>query len=50
MGEEHFFKSKQNLNHVMIDEISSQKNEPSWMNKIRHDALEIFFAKALHCA
>ena len=41
------FKSEKGLTHQVIDQISDIKNEPEWMRRFRHDALEIFLAKAM---
>ena len=41
------FKTPKGLNHGVIDQISDQKNEPDWMREFRHQALDIFLAKAL---
>ncbi|MEZ4865907.1 MAG: Fe-S cluster assembly protein SufB [Caldilineaceae bacterium] len=41
------FKAEKGLNHAVIDQISDHKNEPDWMRQFRHEALDIFLAKAL---
>ena len=41
------FKTERGLNHGVIDQISDKKGEPDWMRKFRHEALDIFLAKAL---
>jgi Fe-S cluster assembly protein SufB len=41
------FKAERGLNHGVIDQISDHKNEPDWMRKFRHDALNIFLAKPM---
>ena len=41
------FKSEKGLTHQVIDQISDIKNEPEWMRRFRHDALEIFLAKPM---
>ncbi len=41
------FKSEKGLTHQVVDQISEIKNEPEWMRRFRHDALEIFFAKPM---
>ncbi len=41
------FKSKRGLNHGVIDQISDHKNEPDWMRKFRHEALDIFYSKPM---
>ena len=42
-----FFQAKKGLNHAVIDMMCDQKNEPDWMRQFRHEALDIFLAKAL---
>ena len=41
------FQTERGLNHGVIDAISDHKNEPDWMRKFRHDALDIFFSKPM---
>ena len=41
------FKSNKGLTHQVVDQIADIKNEPEWMRKFRHDALDIFFAKMM---
>ncbi len=41
------FQTDKGLNHAVIDQISDQKNEPEWMRKFRHEALDIFLSKPL---
>ena len=41
------FKAEKGLTHQVIDQISEIKNEPEWMRRFRHDALEIFLAKPM---
>ena len=41
------FKAKKGLTHLVVDQISSIKKEPEWMLKFRHEALDIFFSKAM---
>ena len=41
------FKSEKGLTHQVVDQISDIKNEPEWMRRFRHDALEIFRAKPM---
>ncbi len=41
------FKSEKGLTHQVVDQISDIKNEPEWMRRFRHDALEIFLAKPM---
>ena len=41
------FKTGRGISHAVIDQISDQKNEPDWMRRFRHEALDIFLAKPL---
>jgi len=41
------FKTRKGLDHAIIDQISDHKNEPDWMRKFRHEALDTFFAKPM---
>ena len=41
------FKAEKGLNHQVVDQIADIKNEPDWMRQFRHEALDIFFAKAM---
>ncbi len=41
------FKAKKGLNHEVVDQISSIKNEPEWMRQFRHESLDIFFSKPM---
>ncbi|MCY3898054.1 MAG: Fe-S cluster assembly protein SufB [Caldilineaceae bacterium] len=41
------FKSEKGLTHQIVDQISDIKNEPDWMRRFRHDALDIFFSKTM---
>jgi Fe-S cluster assembly protein SufB len=45
--EDYFFKSGRGLSHELVDAISSHKDEPAWMRKFRHKALEYFNARPL---
>ena len=45
--EQPVFKAEKGLSHLVVDQISDIKNEPDWMRKFRHDALEIFFSKPM---
>ena len=45
--ENYVFKARKGLDHEIIDQISVMKREPEWMRKLRHDALDIFFAKPI---
>src|SRR3954469_1556515 len=46
VAEDYFFKSGRGLSHELIDAISSHKDEPDWMRKRRHPALEYFLARS----
>ncbi len=46
-AEDYFFKSGRGLSHELVDAISAHKNEPEWMNKVRHQALDYFLARPL---
>lgn len=41
------FKTKKGLTHEIVEEISRQKKEPSWMRDFRLNAFEIFFKKPM---
>lgn len=41
------FKTKKGISHEIIDQISDHKNEPDWMRKFRHKALDIFLSKPM---
>ena len=41
------FKSEKGLTHEVVDQIADIKNEPDWMRRFRHDALEIFYSKQM---
>lgn len=45
--EEYFHKSPKGLSHEVVEMISRLKNEPDWMRKFRHEALDIFLAKPM---
>ncbi len=45
--EQAVFKTAKGLNHAVIDQISDHKNEPDWMRKFRHEALDIFYSKPM---
>ncbi len=40
--DEYDFKIKKGLTHEIIDEISSQKQDPEWMRDFRHKALDVY--------
>ncbi|HEX2294683.1 MAG TPA: Fe-S cluster assembly protein SufB, partial [Actinomycetota bacterium] len=35
------------LNHQVLDMMSDRKNEPDWMRKFRHKALDVFYRKPM---
>ena len=41
------FKTRKGLDHSIVDQICDHKNEPDWMRKFRHEALDIFFSKPM---
>jgi Fe-S cluster assembly protein SufB len=43
--ENYVFKARKGLDHDIVEQISRMKNEPDWMRKFRHDALDIFLSK-----
>jgi Fe-S cluster assembly protein SufB len=45
--EEFFQSTPKGLNHEVVEMISRYKNEPEWMRKFRHDALDIFLSKPM---
>src|ERR1051326_5208577 len=47
VAEDYFFKSGRGLSHELVDAISSHKDEPDWMRKLRHKALDQFLARPL---
>src|SRR5260370_10001204 len=47
VDEDYFFKSGRGLSHELVDAISSHKDEPAWMRKLRHKALDYFYARPL---
>jgi len=44
---DYFFKSGRGISHEVVEAIAEHKNEPSWMRKVRHRALDYFFARPL---
>lgn len=46
-AEDYFHKSPKGLGHEVVEMISRLKNEPEWMTKFRHEALDIFLAKPM---
>jgi Fe-S cluster assembly protein SufB len=45
--EDYFYKSGRGVSHELVDAISSHKNEPDWMRKFRHKALDYFLARPM---
>src|SRR5947209_17787277 len=45
--EDYSFKSGRGLSHELVDAISSHTDEPDWMQKLRHKALDYFVARPL---
>src|SRR5258708_1653030 len=45
--EDYFFKSGRGLSHELVDAISSHKDEPAWMRKLRHKARDYYTARPL---
>lgn len=45
--EKFVFKAKKGLSHEVVEEISWMKNEPEWMKKYRHRALDLFYKKPM---
>jgi len=41
------FKASRGISHEVVEQISRMKNEPEWMRKFRHDALDIFFSRPM---
>lgn len=44
---DYFHKGAKGINHEVVEMISRMKKEPQWMNDIRHEALNIFYAKPM---
>ena len=44
---DYFHKGAKGLSHEVVEMISRMKKEPKWMNDIRHEALDIFYAKPM---
>ena len=44
---DYFFKSGRGISHEVVEAIAEHKNEPAWMRKVRHQALDYFFARPL---
>jgi len=45
--ENYVFKARKGLDHEIVEQISRMKNEPDWMRQLRHEALDIFFARPI---
>jgi Fe-S cluster assembly protein SufB len=45
--EQYVFKARKGLDHDVVEQISRMKGEPEWMRALRHEALDIFFAKPI---
>ena len=45
--ENYVFKAKRGLSSLVVEQISSMKNEPEWMKEFRLKALSIFFSKKM---
>jgi Fe-S cluster assembly protein SufB len=45
--EDYLLKAPKGIDHEVVEMISRKKKEPAWMNKMRHEALDIFFAKPM---
>jgi len=45
--EEYFHKAQKGLNHEVVEMISRMKEEPEWMRKFRHEALDTFLSKPM---
>src|SRR5205085_3481168 len=43
----YFFKSGRGLSHELVEAIAEHKQEPDWMRKRRHDALDAFLRRPL---
>lgn len=41
-GENDAYKVKEGLTHEIVDQISSEKNDPDWMREFRHQSLKIY--------
>ncbi|MFH1844670.1 MAG: Fe-S cluster assembly protein SufB [bacterium] len=46
-AEEYLLKAPKGLNHEVVEMISRYKQEPDWMRRFRHEALDIFRAKPM---
>jgi Fe-S cluster assembly protein SufB len=46
-AKDYFFKSGRGVSHEVVEAIAEHKGEPDWMRKLRHQALDYFFARPL---
>ena len=46
-AKDYFFKSGRGISHEVVEAISEHKSEPDWMRKVRHQALDYFFARPM---
>jgi len=46
-AKDYFFKSGRGISHEVVEAIAEHKNEPDWMRKVRHQALDYFLARPL---
>ncbi len=46
-AKDYFFKSGRGISHEVVEAIAEHKNEPDWMRKTRHQALDYFLARPL---
>jgi Fe-S cluster assembly protein SufB len=45
--EKYVYRTAKGISHRIVEEISCMKDEPEWMNKLRHKSLDIFDRKPL---
>src|SRR5665213_2863784 len=46
-AKDYFFKSGRGISHEVVEAIAEHKNEPDWMRKTRHQALDYFLARPM---
>jgi Fe-S cluster assembly protein SufB len=46
-AEAYFHKGRKGVDHEVVEMMSIMKKEPEWMNKFRHQALDIFLSKPM---
>src|SRR5471030_2126907 len=46
-AKDYFFKSGRGISHEVVEAIAEHKNEPDWMRKTRHAALDYFLARPM---